>query len=439
MKSKIIEPNKENIIEAITSNVLGRNENIVDLINLLDNIDGHYSIAIDSRWGNGKTFFVKQVEMILNYLLGKLSEDDNAKLDKCCIADKLFATLKPESKIIPIYYNSWLYDNHPEPALSILYAISHSEGFGDEFGKKDSSPKDKIFAIIDILNVWTNGSLREASEVIEGKDLFQNIKSLESINSALNELFDELLEQKNHKILLIIDELDRCKPLYAIEVLERMKHFFSDDRIIFLYSINAEQLTHTVKHVYGSAFDANNYLNRFFDASFSLPLYKETMENYALSIGVNNYGDIIDIVAQTTSDYFGFSIREYTSYWSIIYNIKKRLEKKSSKWYMIFVIYLIGVRINAAKDYNLLIDGKGFELLHKYIESSDVVKRIVTEMAGRVVHPYKGETAYIDVAKEVYYMVFDDNFPESTKNHTIENAFNDVSKKQIMKLLELTG
>ena len=70
---------------------------------------------------------------------------------------------------------------------------------------------------------------------------------------------------------MIIDELDRCRPSYAVELLEVAKHVFAVDHIVFVLAVNRSQLSHSVKALYGNDFDAYGYLRRFFDVDFRLP------------------------------------------------------------------------------------------------------------------------------------------------------------------------
>ncbi len=71
--------------------------------------------------------------------------------------------------------------------------------------------------------------------------------------------------------MVVIDELDRCRPSYAIELLEAAKHLFAVDNIVFILATSRSALAHSVKAVYGSGFDAEGYLRRFFDLDFRLP------------------------------------------------------------------------------------------------------------------------------------------------------------------------
>ena len=69
----------------------------------------------------------------------------------------------------------------------------------------------------------------------------------------------------------MIDELDRCRPSYAVELLEVAKHFFAVHNVVFVLAVNRAELAHAVKAMYGADFDAEGYLRRFFDLDFQLP------------------------------------------------------------------------------------------------------------------------------------------------------------------------
>lgn len=73
-----------------------------------------------------------------------------------------------------------------------------------------------------------------------------------------------------NKLVVFVDELDRCRPLYAIELLERIKHIFNVDGIVFVLALDKEQLCHSIQAVYGSEFDSSGYLRRFVDFEYLL-------------------------------------------------------------------------------------------------------------------------------------------------------------------------
>lgn len=85
------------------------------------------------------------------------------------------------------------------------------------------------------------------------------------------------IEKSNYK-LIIVDELDRCRPNFAIEVLETIKHIFNVEGLIFIFMINKNLLNKSVETLYGNINDDEEYFKKFFDIEFSLP--KLEYENY---------------------------------------------------------------------------------------------------------------------------------------------------------------
>lgn len=83
---------------------------------------------------------------------------------------------------------------------------------------------------------------------------------------------DDILSQYNDDALLyiFIDELDRCRPNYAIELLESVKHLFCLKNTVFIVSTNRSEMESSIQKVYGSGFKSDNYLSRFFDRSISI-------------------------------------------------------------------------------------------------------------------------------------------------------------------------
>ncbi len=71
-------------------------------------------------------------------------------------------------------------------------------------------------------------------------------------------------------ITIIVDELDRCRPTYAIKVLEEIKHLFDVPGVAFLLGLHGQQLEHSVRAAYGQGFDSAAYLRRFFNRRYSL-------------------------------------------------------------------------------------------------------------------------------------------------------------------------
>jgi len=77
--------------------------------------------------------------------------------------------------------------------------------------------------------------------------------------------------------------LDRCKPLFAIATLERIKHFFDVRHVVFVLGVDLVQFGKALANVYGDL-DVANYLNRLIDIEFALPEpSRETFVDYLWS------------------------------------------------------------------------------------------------------------------------------------------------------------
>lgn len=74
----------------------------------------------------------------------------------------------------------------------------------------------------------------------------------------------------NKQLIIFVDELDRCRPSYAIELLERIKHLFNIPGILFVLALDKRQLSHSIAAVYGNGFDSDGYLRRFIDLEYNL-------------------------------------------------------------------------------------------------------------------------------------------------------------------------
>ncbi|MBH0068245.1 P-loop NTPase fold protein [Pseudoalteromonas sp. NZS100] len=98
----------------------------------------------------------------------------------------------------------------------------------------------------------------------------QAVKDIKEHITYLSELI-KIIYELHIPIVILIDELDRCRPNYAVEVLEVIKHFFETEGCTFLVATNTEVLEHSVRSIYGADFDAQLYLRRFFDRKVSLP------------------------------------------------------------------------------------------------------------------------------------------------------------------------
>jgi len=99
-------------------------------------------------------------------------------------------------------------------------------------------------------------------------------KQIQQFRENISELASG--EPKN-SIYIFIDELDRCRPIYAVELLERIKHLFDVPGITFVLSMDKGQLAHSICGLYGNNFDGNGYLRRFIDVEYRLKPVKASL------------------------------------------------------------------------------------------------------------------------------------------------------------------
>ncbi|AUX77988.1 KAP family P-loop NTPase fold protein [Sinorhizobium fredii] len=94
-----------------------------------------------------------------------------------------------------------------------------------------------------------------------------------------------LSAEKNAPFFVLVDELDRCRPTYAVQLLERVKHLFDVEGVIFVFATNSDQLQHSIAGAYGPGFDGFRYLKRFFDRTYVFD--KPSIENMVESLCAN--------------------------------------------------------------------------------------------------------------------------------------------------------
>ena len=96
------------------------------------------------------------------------------------------------------------------------------------------------------------------------KEQIEAEKNLETLKACLKEL------AADKPIILFIDELDRCRPDYAVDMLEVIKHVFDVENVKVVLVTNTKQLRAAINHRYGVEVDAQKYLDKFLKYSFVL-------------------------------------------------------------------------------------------------------------------------------------------------------------------------
>jgi len=281
---KIIKEKSINENEVWKDDRLNRETISKFLTNILEKTNTPFVINLDAKWGDGKTFFLK-----------RWAED-----------------LKKTHPVV--YFNAWENDYSPDPLSSFIVELSEqilSSNSNKAVNKNIKSIQNHSLKILKTaIPIILKGGIR----YILGNDGLKDIKELlpEDVESALGSVAEsvakDLLESHTKRkiavkqiklslsdsvkelcndhikipMFVFIDELDRCKPSYAVQTLEFIKHIFNVENIIFIVSTDTSQLIHTISSLYGSNFDSETYLRRFFDFKYNLP--KVNREKYIESV-----------------------------------------------------------------------------------------------------------------------------------------------------------
>lgn len=312
MKKTVLLPTEENLILTIKEDALDRNAELNSFCHLLSTQNSMNSIVLDGRWGSGKTFFVKQCALLLNANNCLSNIDRNLAQSILEITKKLnsFDELH-NNQLLAVYFDAWENDSEEDPVLSLIYRIVQQLDL--KMDKVDKNYFTNLF--LAIADVITDRPISNILKCVKGKDILDVIYKNEGTNGTITKFFEEGVFKTAERIVIFIDELDRCRPSYAVRLLERIEHYFINDRITFVFSANLEQLQHTIKNFYGNDFDACRYLDRFFDLRVSLP--QVDMEEYYLSLKLYNVEEVCRVLRHI-SETLNLTIRELCKFYDLV-------------------------------------------------------------------------------------------------------------------------
>ncbi len=270
--------NRDSLARFLTDTLVGQSK-------ALASTDKGLTVSLDAGWGAGKTFFIRHWADDLRHaghpvvvfdawehdigddaaiaLMSAIHGEFLQSLDRSSQASRLIEesltnavhglrkAILPTSKIIA----AGLFRKVSGIAIDELWEAATGNESGDNSGDGSlETSLDKVFE-------KTLESHRRRREEIE--------RFKKSISGVIESLVEN--QQKSLPAFVMVDEVDRCRPTYAIRLLEEIKHIFGVKDICFVVSTNISQLKESVCGVYGGGFDGQAYLNRFFDQTFVLP------------------------------------------------------------------------------------------------------------------------------------------------------------------------
>ncbi len=262
------------------------------LIDIIVNSNPRFSIGIFGGWGTGKTTFMKMIE----------------------------EGLKQYDSILVVWFDAWKYEK--EKYLAIIPFIRTIEielekkliQLKEKTDIKNNTNDSKILkewkevknglektfnAFIEStqlnLGIGTYGSaginLAKFREILRSKEdpIEIDNEKIYSYHKHITEYLKESIstlrnEAPDNRIVVFIDDLDRCAPEKALELLESLKTFFDIEGFVYVIGIDSESINSIVKKKYGEDFDKGlQYMEKIVQLPFHIPTWKRGWTEEAIS------------------------------------------------------------------------------------------------------------------------------------------------------------
>lgn len=257
---------------------IGRKEIIDKISNLVDTLpsSAHFCLALDGQWGSGKSFALQM-----------LNEG-----------------LSMHEEYLIVKYDAWKNNFYPDPLIAILYCVLDSVKEKFDYAKKFQTIAkkeirklakkkidnyfqntiDRLYKIgksaavaAFIVETLCNIIKTAQSSILDNK-MFDEYKSYQSLLEESIDLLNAITQfeeykDKQTKLIILVDEIDRCLPEEQFKTLERLHHLFDVKNCAVIVAINKEQVAKVYNQNYGT--DGGEYLRKFFDYEFHLEVFAE--------------------------------------------------------------------------------------------------------------------------------------------------------------------
>ena len=345
---------------------LNRAEHAVVLTQLLRSIDEPFVLAIDASWGMGKTTFIKMWAAALklqgfHYLSFNAWESD-------FVDDPLIPFIGEIQTGIDI---STLDGNLQDRAKECLEKVKKLSG---AVAKRLLPVAVKIATagVLDLDKLSEEAIAGAVEKFVKEKiDKYGEDKELlEEFRKNL-EVFTRLVSSEDAEgkrpLVFFIDELDRCRPTYAVQLLERLKHLFNVTGIVFVLALDREQILHSVRSLYGQGMDAHGYLKRFIDLEYRLPQpsgmqfttylfekfgFHDFFRNRG-QLGINETQELQEVFG-ALAEAFDLSLRDQEQCFTRL-SLVLRTTPSAESLYPIMLVLLIALKAKHPTAYNRLI------------------------------------------------------------------------------------
>lgn len=238
---------------------------------LVEVVEDPLVIAFDGPWGSGKTTFLKMWAGELRksghpVVLFDAFENDYIEDAFAALAREIIELAEkdklPDIKTLETFRSSakslgaLLLKSSAKIGLKIAVRVataglSESDDFKDLAKDVD---KESESAVDFYMSQLLDKPKKQKEIIYKFREALQALPGLLSPPNG---------EERQKPLIFIIDELDRCKPLFALSLLERVKHFMAVPNVHFVLGVHMRQLEGSVRYAYGSDVDAAAYLQKF--------------------------------------------------------------------------------------------------------------------------------------------------------------------------------
>ena len=328
--------------------LIGYLESIADKPALREDKQG-FTLAIDAQYGEGKTFFLKRLaqQLSINHPVAFVDTwaDDLADEPLTALAATLKSALDPlikQSDDVRSKFNAVMEKTGRvakivgvgllKKGASVLITAGAAGEAADVLSGASDDVQDALNdAIKDAGKDTLEIAEKALTSVAPGKLMDERVNRFRAGQAAVQEMKSSLaalvksLEAENLKkpIYIVIDELDRCRPTYAVKLLEEIKHLFDVKGLVFILGLHADQLSHSIGAAYGTGFDSKSYLRRFFDRQYRLaePDQTELLDHLVEQAGIaavpGNYLKMSQVNMDPESLSLGGVIARYMADYSV--------------------------------------------------------------------------------------------------------------------------
>jgi hypothetical protein len=258
----------------------------------------NFVLNINADWGFGKTYFLNNIKLELEErnhqvvyfdawkndfsdkpLLGFIAEINNA----------LESFMSEESSLTEGVKDGFIkrFKKLKGAAAPLMLGFLAKQLVGSSYGQiqeyfddedNTETEQEKVIskssnkALDDVAKTVSSITTKAAELAL--KEHVTTKDSIEKFKINLKDLVDYINKEADKKLplFILVDELDRCRPNYAIELLETIKHLFEVEGVYFIVATASHQLSHSINAIYGEKFESKRYLNRFFDQEYQLAI-----------------------------------------------------------------------------------------------------------------------------------------------------------------------